>query len=290
VSASPGWTLVVLAAGMGSRYGGVKQLEPFGPAGEALSDYALRDAARAGATKAIFIIRVGLEEAFVAHHARVRPPFPVRYVHQDLSSLPEGRAKPWGTTHAVLAAAPILDAPFAVVNADDWYGPEAYGAIASFLQRPRGATVEVGLVGYRLRATLSEHGGVSRGVIETDADGRLVRIREVAGLKAEGEGVKGVRGAETLQFSGEEPVSMNCWVFPTFVLPMLASAFDRFVAQHGTSATAECPLPDTVQELVTRGEARVSVLEGGRQWFGVTHPADRPAVVARLRALQTGDQ
>lgn len=272
---------------MGSRYGGVKQLEPFGPAGEALSDYALRDAADAGATGAIFVIRAALEQAFAAHHEGVRPPIPVRYVHQDLSSLPAGRTKPWGTTQAVLAAAPVLDGPFAVVNADDWYGPEAYRAIASFLARTGRTAAEVGLVGYRLRDTLSAHGGVSRGVIETDAGGRLVRIREVSGLQAEGDVVQGRRGAETLRCSGDEPVSMNCWAFTPAALPLLAAGFDRFLDQHGNSATAECPLPDTVQELVTRGEILVSVLEGGREWFGVTHPADRPAVVERLRGLPT---
>ena len=287
MSASPGWTLVVLAAGMGSRYGGVKQLEPFGPAGEALSDYALRDAARAGATQAVFVIRPGLEEAFLAHHERVRPPIPVRYVHQDFSSLPAGRTKPWGTTHAVLAAAPVLDGPFAVVNADDWYGPEAYRGIAAFLAAAGGAAAELGLVGYRLLDTLSEHGGVSRGIIETDREGWLTRIREVTGLRQEGGVVTGLRGDEALRFTGGEPVSMNCWAFTTAALPLLASAFSRFLAAHGGSVTAECPLPETVQELVSRGEARVRVLRGGREWFGVTHPADRPAVVARLRGLQS---
>ena len=281
----PGWTLVVLAAGMGSRYGGVKQLEPFGPAGEALSDYALRDAAAAGATSAVFVIRTDLEPAFRAHHERVLPPVPVRYVHQDLSSLPHGRLKPWGTTHAVLAAAPLLTGPFAVVNADDWYGPEAYRAIAGFLVTTGYKGPTLALVGYRLRDTLSAHGGVSRGIIETDADGRLTRIREVTGLRAEGDGVTGNRDGQTFRLTGNELVSMNCWAFTAPALPSLTAAFARFLEAHGESATAECPLPDSVQELVERGETTVQVLEGGREWFGVTHPADRPAVVERLRGL-----
>lgn len=278
----PGWTLVVLAAGLGSRYGGVKQLEPFGPAGEALSDYALRDAAAAGAMAAVFVIRAELEPAFRAHHERTPPPLPVRYVHQDLSTLPPGRTKPWGTTHAVLAAAPLLDGPFAVVNADDWYGPEAYRAVGQFLAGT-GPEAQAGLVGYRLADTLSPHGGVSRGVVEADDGAWVRRIREVAGLRLEGDTVTGVRDGAVLQFTGAEPVSMNCWAFGPAVPALFAAAFRRFLQTHGDSTAAECPLPDTVQELVTRGELQVRLLTGGREWFGVTHPADRPEVERRLR-------
>jgi dTDP-glucose pyrophosphorylase len=278
---------VVLAAGVGSRYGGVKQLEPFGPAGEALSDYALRDAAAAGAAAAVFVIRAELEPAFQEHHRRHAPALPVRYAHQDLSSLPPGRTKPWGTTHAVLAAAPVLDGPFAVVNADDYYGPEAYRAVARFLSARDEPGPTLGNVGYRLRDTLSPHGGVSRGVIEADEDGSLCRIREVAGLRTEGAGVVGEREGETLRFTGTEFVSMNCWAFPSDILPLLSAAFARFLERSRASGTGECPLPDTVQELVARGEVRVRLLEGGRTWFGVTYPADRPAVMDRLRTLES---
>ncbi|HSR14773.1 MAG TPA: hypothetical protein VLL51_03430, partial [Gemmatimonadales bacterium] len=269
-------------AGMGSRYGGVKQLEPFGPAGEALSDYALRDAAAAGATRAVFVVRGELEAAFRAHHDRLPPSIPVRYVHQDLSTLPPGRTKPWGTTHAVLAAAPLLDGVFAVVNADDWYGPGAYQAVGQFLAGT-GPEARAGLVGYRLADTLSPHGGVSRGVVEADGEGWVLRIREVAGLRQESSAITGVRDGEVLQFSGAEPVSMNCWAFGPAVPALLSIAFQRFLAAHGDSADAECPLPDSVQELVTRGQLRVRLLAGGRDWFGVTHPADRPEVERRLR-------
>lgn len=277
---------MVLAAGVGSRYGGVKQLEPFGPAGEALSDYAMRDAAAAGAAAAVFVIRAELEPAFREHHHYHPPPLSPCYTHQDLSSLPPGRSKPWGTTHAVLAAAPFLDGPFAVVNADDYYGPEAYRAVARFFAAPGGATPALGIVGYRLRDTLSRHGGVSRGVIEADEHGWLRRIREVAGLRTEALGVVGERDGTPLRFSGDEFVSMNCWAFPSTVIPMLSAAFTRFLERSGASATGECPLPDTVQELVARGEVRVRLLEGGHTWFGVTHPADRAEVMDRLRALK----
>lgn len=281
----------MLAAGVGSRYGSTKQLDTVGPSGETLSDYALWDAIRSGAAGAVFVIRPELEPLFRDHHARWQGRLPITYAHQRLDALPDGfrvpagRTRPWGTTHAVLAAAVHLQLPFAVLNADDLYGRRAIETLAAFLIDASPLRATVALVPYHLRDTLSPHGGVSRAVIEADASGRLRRLIEVTGI-APREGVlTGHRGGRDVSLRGDEWVSMNCWGFRPGILPMLRAGFARFLGEHGGSPTAECPLPDTVQELVAEGGVTAQMLAGGSDWLGVTHAADRPAVVEGLRRL-----
>ena len=286
-----GWTLVVLAAGVGRRYGGTKQLDTVGPAGETLSDYALYDAVRCGASAAVFVIRPDLEGLFRAHHARWQDRVAIGYAHQRLDALPPGllpppgRTKPWGTTHAVLAAADLLQEPFAVINADDFYGRDAFLTLGRFLTGSLLLPTTIGLVPYPLRDTLSIHGGVSRGILEVDAAGQLVRIAEMTDIASHGGHLTGRRGEAEVGLPGDEPVSMNCWGFPVAALPLLDAQFSRFLEGNGNSLTAECPLPDSVQAMLETGAVAVRVLAGASHWFGVTHPADRPLVVERLRRL-----
>jgi len=278
----PGWTLLVLAAGRGSRYGGIKQLEPFGPDGELLSDYTLRDAARAGATRAVFVINPDHEPAFRAHHARGRTAIDIGYAHQRLDDLPNGfvvppaRTKPWGTTHAVLAARDVFKGPFTIVNADDYYGPEAIAAAGRFLdgltdRRTDGPTARPTLaaIAYPLAETLSPSGPVSRAILAADPHGDLIAIEE----------------RHDVTEPTDDWVSMNCWACPAGTIALLEPRFVEFLEQHGDSLTAESPLPESLGVLVTRRLARVRVIRAGHGWLGVTHASDRPLVVERLRAL-----
>ena len=285
-------TLVLLAAGMGSRYGGVKQLEAVGPGGATLMDYSIYDAYRAGFRKVVFVIRPDLEAAF---QETILPRYAGRLdvvtAHQRLEDtpggapVPEGRKKPWGTGQAVLAAAPKVDGPFVVANADDFYGAPAFAAAAEFLRgpSPEGAAT-FALVGYRLRDTLSEHGAVNRGVCRVDADGRLSLVEEVLEIAPSERGElvgRGPRGHVTIQ--PDTLVSMNFWVFTPAIFPILRAGFVRFFS--GPDATKEFLLPAAVQDALERGAARVRVLDAGSPWFGMTYPADRPRVEQAISAL-----
>lgn len=272
----PGWTLLVLAAGAGSRYGGIKQLEPFGPHGELLSDYTSRDAERSGATRAIFVINPAHEPAFRAHHARHRGSLAIGYVHQRLDQLPEGlvlpagRVKPWGTTHAVLCARQAVRGGFVIVNADDYYGPEAIAAAARFLSAGLPARPPaLAAIAFPLAETLSPGGPVSRAILRTDAMNDLTGIEE----------------RHDVVDPSEDWVSMNCWACPAEMFELLQPLFAEFMHLKGDSLSAECPLPESIGELVRRGLARVRVIRAGHGWLGVTHASDRAAVVERLRAL-----
>lgn len=269
--------LVILAAGSGSRYGGLKQLEAVGPGGHTLMEYSLFDALRAGFGSAIFVIRPDMQEPFHTFVARFSGQLAWRTALQRLEdvppgvAIPSGRAKPWGTAHAVLAAASLLDAPFAVLNADDFYGAEAFAALATFL---RGEAADqarrYALVGYRLRDTLSEAGPVSRGVCHVDAEGWLQSIEEVTGID---------RARD-----GNVVVSMNLWGFTPAVFDTLRAGLGEFF-QSTEVERGEYLLPTAIDSAVGRGECRVRVLDPGSRWFGITHQADRPGVEAALRAL-----
>ena len=273
---SPAPTLLVLAAGLGSRYGGLKQLDPVGPGGETILDYAVFDALRAGFGRVVFVIRRDFADAFrtqvVAKYAGRGA---VDTVFQALDALPPGatvpagREKPWGTGHAVWCARAALDGPFAVIGADDFFGADAFRQLSAFLRAPAARGHEYAMVGYKLARTLSENGAVSRGVCAADAAGRLQRVVEHTGiLRADvGPGAK---------FSGEETVSMNCWAFTPDFLPALDRQWAEFVAAHGTE-------PKSRQ--VSAGAATVRVLPTSAEWFGVTYREDRPRVQATLAAL-----
>jgi hypothetical protein len=285
------WTVVVLAAGLGRRYGGSKQLEPVGPAGEILSDYALRDAHGAGAADAVFVVAPDLEPTWREHHRCWPQAFPIRYVAQRLTDLPEGfvpppgRSKPWGTVHAVLSARRLVRRPFLVVNADDFYGRPAFQAAGRFLHDTDQDAPVCAAVGYPLREVLSPHGGVSRAVLRHDADGWLVRIEELRDLRREGDGVTGKWREAEVRLTGDELVSMNCWACTPAILPVLKDRLHRFLEVHGDSPSAECLLPEALGAAVAEGRARVRVLPDGRGWMGLTFPEDREWVAKRLRVL-----
>jgi hypothetical protein len=287
-------TLVVLAAGMGSRYGGMKQLEGVGPAGETLMDYSVYDAVRAGFTRVVFVIRPEMETAFRAFATgRYGSQIGVTTAHQRLDDLPAGfvvpveRRKPWGTAHAVLAAEPGVTGPFVVVNADDFYGEPAYVAAARFLKTEAGGSPPAwAVVGYRLRDTLSEAGGVNRGVCHTDAQGWLQGIEEVLDIEVARDGYSGRAGATLRHFDGREPVSMNMWAFTPDVFGLLRGGFVEFLRNEGLERR-EYLLPTVAQEAVRHGEARIRVLDAGSQWHGMTYPDDRRVVAAALRMLTT---
>ena len=269
-------TLVVLAAGIGSRYGGDKQLDTIGPAGETLSDYAVRDAAAAGVRHAVFVIREELRPAFLAHHRRHATSMTIDYAVQRLGDLPaphrapRERTRPWGTTHALLAAQAQVPGPCFVLNADDYYGPGAIGAAVRFLGQAQPG--EAANIAYRLADTVSPHGPVSRAVLKVNAQGWLTAIEERHDLTP----------ALARQLPPDTAVSMNCWAFGPGVLPSLAADFGAFLDAHGESLTAECPLPESLGRLAARGILRIRVITEGRGWLGVTYPADREAVARAL--------
>ena len=278
-------TLLVMAAGMGSRYGGLKQIDPVGPYGETIIDYSVYDAVRAGFARLVFIIRRDIEAPFrEAIGSRFETRIAVDYVFQELANLPqgftvpEGRAKPWGTTHAILQAEEALNEPFAVINADDFYGRESFQVMGGFLRAGGG---DYSMVGYTLRNTLSEHGSVSRGVCECDTQDYLRAITELTKVEKHGRGAQAGDSALT----GDELVSMNFWGFTPLVFAQLRERFFEFMHRLGQELKSECYIPTTVNELVAAGVARVKVLRTPSSWFGVTYQEDKPRVTAGIRGL-----
>ncbi len=268
---------------MGSRYGGLKQIDPVGPGGETVLDYAVFDACRAGFTRVVFVIRRDFEAVFREQiGARYAGRIAVDYVFQSLDVLPAGfavpagREKPWGTGHAVWCAREALPGNFAVINADDFYGADSFAQLGQFLAAARGS--QFAMVGFRLSNTLSEHGGVSRGVTRTTADGTLVSVVEEHGIVAAevGPGKK---------YSGEEFVSLNCWGFTPALFAGLDRQFPEFLRQRSGEPKAEFYLPVAVSEMIERGEAKVQVRPTDSTWFGVTYREDKPRVQAAIAAL-----
>jgi NDP-sugar pyrophosphorylase family protein len=277
--------LVILAAGVGSRFGGPKQLSPVGPSGETLLDYAISDARRAGFTRAVLVIRPELRDPLRAHVTRViGDALPVDYVEQRID---EGRVKPWGTGHAVLTARAAVAGPFAVCNADDYYGPGSYRLLAEHLKGEGSQGVHA-LVGYRLDGALSEHGGVARAVASCGPDGlltRLVEVRDVRRTEGRGPGIRGSTAAgEQLEFTGAEQVSMNLWGFTPEVFAALEEQFAAFLASR-RAPEAEFLLSTALDDQVRSGRARLRVLPAPDRWLGMTFAADVPAVRTALAAL-----
>ena len=283
-------TLLVLAAGMGSRYGGLKQIDPVGPSGETIIDYSIYDALRAGFGKLVFIIRHDIEQEFKKIvGARFEKRVPVEYVYQELNrlppgfSVPPGRTKPWGTTHAILLAEDVIQEPFAAINADDFYGQQAYQVLARHLTS---GAPDYAMVGFVLRNTLSDHGTVARGVSHVDGNNYLTSIIEMLKIEPDGGGAKNT-GADgkIIKFSGDEAVSMNFWGFTPAVFGQLRTQFTAFLKKSGQEEKSECYIPATVGELVASGQARVKVLRTSDSWFGVTYREDRPRAVDSIRRL-----
>jgi UTP-glucose-1-phosphate uridylyltransferase len=287
-------TLLVLAAGLGSRYGGLKQIDPVGPHGETIMDYSVYDALRAGFGKIVFVLRKQIEQPFKeAIGARFKERIAVEYVFQELDSLPpgfsvpSGRTKPWGTTHAILAAAGAIHEPFAVINADDFYGAESYRLLARHLRS--GAISGAGsyaMAGYLLRNTLSDFGAVARGVCQVDSGGFLAGIVELTHIERDGFQVMNTGAAGHItQLTGNEVVSMNMWGFTPRIFGQLQEEFERFLAHNGSELKSESYLPSAINALVLSGRAQVQVLPTREAWFGVTHRADHPRVVESIGRL-----
>lgn len=283
-------TLLVLAAGMGSRYGGLKQIDRVGPHGETIIDYSIYDARRAGFGRLVFVIRKDIEAQFKetlgAHFERR---IAVEYVFQDLGQVPPdfkvppGRTKPWGTTHAILAAADVIREPFAAINADDFYGPHAYRLLAQHLQS---GTADGAMVGFTLRHTLSDFGSVARGVCRADEADFLRSVVEMTKIERDGAGAKNVDAAgHGTQLTGDELVSMNIWGFMPEIFIQLRERFSEFLRTRGHELTAECYIPSTVNAMIAAGQTRVKILRTTDSWFGVTYREDRPQVVESIRKL-----
>lgn len=283
-------TLLVLAAGMGSRYGGLKQIDPVGPGGETIIDYSIYDALRAGFGKLVFVIRKDIEEPFKQIvGARFEKRIAVEYVFQELDELPpgfkvpQGRTKPWGTAHAILMAAGAIHEPFAVINADDFYGAEGYRALAQQLQS---GTADYAMVGFVLRNTLSEFGSVARGVCQVSAGGFLEGVVEFASIQRDGELARNTDATgHVTMLTGNEVVSMNMWGFASRIFEQLREHFQKFIELKGSDARSECYITSVVNELVRSGLERVRILRTNDAWFGVTYREDHPRVVESIGRL-----
>ena len=286
-------TLLILAAGMGSRYGGLKQLDQMGPNGETIMDYSVRYALGSGFGKVVIVIRRSMEDDFKQYILpRYADKIPVTYVFQELDILPEGftvnpeRQKPYGTAHAILVAREAIQEPFTVINADDFYGRQAFEVMADFLSHSAPTVPPTyAMVGYRLDRTLSRNGTVSRGVCQTNAEGYLTDIVENHKIGYTDKGIENIEEGLYNLFTGEEPVSMNFWGFTPDFFQALEEQFVDFMRENHDNIKAEYPIPNVIAHLMSRGEARVKVLHSDAEWFGVTYKEDRPYVVERLAQL-----
>ena len=283
-------TLVILAAGMASRYGSMKQVESFGPAGETIMDYSIYDAIRAGFGKVVFIIRAQHGETFRSiFEPKLADRIQTEYVYQELDLHTGGyawlptRTKPWGTAHAVLCAQGVVQEPFAVINADDFYGRDSYAKLGHYLAALSNESTAYAMVGFTLKNTLSEHGTVARGVCQTDAVGNLTDIQELTKI------AKLTHGAEhrgddgkVVALSGEEPVSMNMWGFTPAIFPQLEADFRAFLAAKGAEMKSEAYIPMSVGSIIRNSQATCQVLRSDSTWFGVTYREDKPVVQASI--------
>lgn len=287
-------TLVVMAAGMGSRYGGLKQIDPVGPNGEIIMDYSVYDAMRAGFDRVVFVIKRENREAFEDAILRYLPKdLEVKIAYQELEDvpdparIPEGRVKPWGTAHAVRAAREYIDGPFVAINADDYYGPEAFRKVADFLRETGGKPGSYAMVAYPVRNTLTENGSVSRGICTVE-DGRLIRVVEHTKIFKDGENAKFTEDGERFEpLSGDAPCSMNFWGFQQDFIDAIEEGFSRFLDEEvpKNPLKAEYYLPTVVTSQIESGKATVSVLSSEDKWFGVTYPEDKRDVVEGIRKL-----
>ena len=288
-------TLLVLAAGMGSRYGGLKQIDPLGPNGETIIDYSIYDALRAGFGRVVFVIRKSIEADFKeVVFNKYKGHADVDYVLQELDSLPEGfqcpaeRTKPWGTAHAILMAKDKINGFFAVINGDDFYGTHAFQTMADYL---RSLSVEkdtdmYSMVAYKLSNTLSENGSVSRGVCQADTNDFLTGVREFTKIARTDAGIANANedGTRT-PLAPDTLVSMNFWGFHSSLFAHIERIFKEFLKTNLNQPKSECYIPSVVDELIHRGEARVKVLKTDAVWFGITYQEDRPGVVEAFRKL-----
>ncbi len=276
-------TLLILAAGLGSRYGSLKQIEPIGPHGEAIIDYSVYDAIKAGFGKVVFVIKKDIEIDFKENLlARFQDKVETGYVFQELDMLPGGyelpsnRLKPWGTAHAIMVSEKAVTTPFAAINADDYYGYEAFSEMHGFLQE-KDTLKEYCMIGYRLDNTLSDHGTVSRGLCSIDREGFLVSVSELTKIKREKGKIFHYETGESVELSGGATVSMNMWGFGTSVFGHIRQRLSSFLDLNIKDPKAEFYIPTLVDQLIRDGEIRVRVLDCNSTWFGITYKEDREA-------------
>ncbi len=296
-------TLLVLAAGMGSRYGGLKQMDGVGPCGETIIDYSIYDAVEAGFGKVVYVVREYFKDQMEAHckekYGNVKcldgTPLEFVFVTQELNKIPSQfalnpeRVKPWGTAHAVLMAKDVIKEPFAVINGDDFYGKESFRILGDWLRAHENTTGQFCLVGFRLDHTLSESGGVSRGICESDANNMLTKVEECHEIRKEADGKcygnNSVTGTIHQEFDGEAPVSMNMWGFTPDYFEKSYKIFEAFLQENCNELKKEYYIPFAVDHMINSGEGSCEVLITPSHWFGVTFKEDRPAVVAKFRQL-----
>ena len=283
-------TLVILAAGMASRYGSMKQVEGFGPSGETIMDYSIYDAIRCGFGKVVFIIREQFAENFKSiFEPKLNNRVETVYVSQELHSftgdfkIPAERTKPWGTAHAVLCCKGKVNEPFAVINADDFYGKESFTAIADFFEKD--TLGEHAMVGYTLKDVLSEHGSVSRGCGERDADGFLKSVVERTTIVKENGKIFSKEPSGDRELSPDVPTSMNFWGFHPSIFDFARKEFDKFLKENHTNIKSEFYIPLIVNELVKQGAGKVQIISGSNNWFGVTYKEDKEEVSQKIRLL-----
>ena len=292
-------TLLVLAAGMGSRYGGLKQMDGLGPNGETIIDYSIFDAVEAGFGKVVYIVRdyfkEQIEQAVKEKYRDVKcvdgEPLEFQFVSQELHKIPEGytlnpeREKPWGTAHAVLMAAEVINEPFAVINGDDYYGKDSFKVLADWLRAHEGRTGEYALIGFELKNTLSESGGVSRGIGTGDSTGYLADVEEHHKIAMDEDGkIYGENGkGEKVELKTDTLCSMNMWGFTPDYFAKCEELFKTFLDERGTELKSEFYIPYVVDSAIKNGSVRCELLSTSSRWFGVTFKEDRPGVVAKFQ-------
>lgn len=284
--------LVIMAAGMGSRYGGLKQLDGLGPSGETIMDYSVYDALRAGFGKIVFVIRHDFEQEFRDKIiSKYEGHVPVEVVFQDINTLPEGfspnpeRSKPWGTNHAVLMGKEAIREPFGVINADDYYGADSFRILGDFLRSVKDRKNSYCMIGFNIENTLSENGGVSRGLCEVDSDGFLSGVKECHGIERKEGRLIQVEEGENVPFPENASVSMNMWGFTPDYFDYSEKAFVEFLKEHGNDLKTEFYIPSVVNDLINNGTVTLKVEQTPNRWFGVTYAADREATVAQFKKL-----
>ena len=285
-------TLFILAAGMGSRYGGLKQLDGLGPSGETIMDYSVYDALRAGFGKIVFVIRHDFEQEFRDKIiSKYEGHVPVEVVFQDINTLPEGfspnpeRSKPWGTNHAVLMGKEAIREPFGVINADDYYGADSFRILGDFLRSVKDRKNSYCMIGFNIENTLSENGGVSRGLCEVDSDGFLSGVKECHGIERKEGRLIQVEEGENVPFPENASVSMNMGGFTPDYFDYSEKAFVEFLKEHGNDLKTEFYIPSVVNDLINNGTVTLKVEQTPNRWFGVTYAADREATVAQFKKL-----
>ena len=284
-------TLLILAAGMGSRFGGLKQTEPIGPNGETILEYSLYDAIRAGFEKVVFVIRKSFSKEFKSHFEnQLKGKIEVKYVYQELDALPKGfklpseREKPWGTGHAILVAKEVIHEPFAMINADDFYGASAFQEIARFFKNSINSKTYA-MVSYPLKNTLSDFGFVSRGVCKTDNEGNLCEITERTKIQETGNKICYTDGEDSVYLDPNDTVSMNFWGFHPSLFEELENQFKSFLDKNINTPKAEFYIPSVIFNMIKSKQLNVKVLHTNSHWFGVTYPQDKAFVVKQIQKL-----